>query len=84
MTATEDAQNCHQQEVSGRNAHRRRIRASCIALGVSDQVEIGCNRVAFKLREEEIPPTYKHADSTGKSACKRFYIALGALAAKLE
>ena len=71
LTATQDAQNCHQEELPGRNAHASAHPGIRYRLEVADQVEIGCSRVAFKHKEGAIPPTSTHADSPGKEACDR-------------
>jgi hypothetical protein len=71
LTATQDSQQCHQKELPGRNAHASAHPGIRYRLEVADQVEIGCSRVAFEHREEAIPPTSTHADSTGKEAYDR-------------
>ena len=69
LAAAQDPEHSHQQEVPGRNAHATAHPRIRYCLEVADQVEIGCSRVAFEHREEAIPPTSTHADSTGKNAC---------------
>ncbi len=69
LTATQDPEHSHQKEIPGRNAHASAHPGIRYRLEVADQVEIGCSRVAFEHREEAIPPTSTHADSTGKDAC---------------
>lgn len=69
LAAAQDPEHSHQQEVPGRNAHSTAHPSIRYCLEVADQVEIGCSRVAFEHREEAIPPTSTHADSTGKNAC---------------
>ena len=71
LAATQNPEHSHQQEVPGRNAHATAHPGIWYRLEVADQVEIGCNRVAFEHREKAIPPTSTHADSTGKEACDR-------------
>lgn len=50
-----------------RDAHTTAHPGIRYRLEVADQVEIGCSRVALEHREEAIPSTSTHADSTGKN-----------------
>ena len=71
MATAEDAENRHQQQVPGRNAHPAAHAGIRDRLEVADQVEIGCGRNAFEHKEEAIPPTSAHADSPSKATCDR-------------
>ena len=56
LTAAEDPEHRHQQEVLVRNAHATEHPGINYCLEVADQVEIGGSRVAFEHPEEAILP----------------------------
>ena len=65
LAAAQDPEHRHQQQIPGRDTNATPHAGIRNRLEVADQIEIGCGGNAVE-QEEEIPPTSRHADSTGK------------------
>jgi hypothetical protein len=62
LSAAQDSQHRHQQEIPGRDANATPHPDIRDRLGLANQVEIGCGRGALKHRENAIPPASTHAE----------------------
>jgi hypothetical protein len=69
LAAAQDSEHRHQQQVPSRKPNPAPHSRIWDRSQITDQVEIGCGRGAVGHKEEAIPPTSTHADSTGKDAC---------------
>ena len=69
LTATQDSQHRHQQQIPGREPNPAPHPCIRDRPQIADEIEIDCRRSAFKHGKGAIPPTSTHARSTGKDAC---------------
>ena len=71
LAGAQDPEHRNQEQVPGRDANAPPHLGIRDRLEVADQIEIRCGRKTFEHREEAIPPTSTHTDSSGKKPWDR-------------